>query len=158
MIGCSFGTPRKPFPDNKEILGRYFGPVADIGPTMVARILKRNGEGVVCSTLRSLQPDEILSEKGKEERARFYDAIYSRWGPSAKPGDFEEDLDIKTPSFKKYEDDETKPHTVLEADEHEDPDKYNKYLGAEVTLPRGNNMTAGRDLSCKRDHEGTPMG
>jgi hypothetical protein len=146
------------YPDNKEILRRYLGPAPDIGPAMAARILKENGEVVVHSTLRPL-PEEILRESDIKERTRFDEAIYARWGPTAKPGDFEEDLDIETPIYEKYEDDaETEAHTVLEADEHEDPDKYDKYLGAEVTLPRGDITTPGRVVSRKSDHEGTPKG
>jgi hypothetical protein len=41
---------------------------------------------------------------------------------------------------------------------HEDLDTYDKYLGAEVTLPRGDRMTAGQVVACKRDHEGNSIG
>jgi hypothetical protein len=120
---------------------------------MAARILKANGEVVVRSTLRPLLPEEIRRESDIKERTRFDEAIYAIWGPATKPGDFEEDLDIETPIYEKYEDDETKAHTVIEADEHKDPDKDDKYLGAEVMLPRGDSMTAVRVVSRKRDHE-----
>jgi hypothetical protein len=144
------------YPDNKEILGRYLGPAPDIGPAMAARILKENGEVVVRTTLRSLLPEEILREKEKEERTRFDKAIYARWGPASKPGDFEDDLDIETPSFEPYSDDENAPHTIPEADEHDDPDKYDKYLNREVTLPHGNIMTAGRVVYNDCGESGIP--
>jgi hypothetical protein len=102
------------YPDNKEILRRYLGPAPDIGPAMVARIFKANGEVVVRSTLRPLLPEEILRESDIKEKTRFDEAIYARWGPSAKPGDFEEDLDIETLIYEKYEDDENEAHTLLE--------------------------------------------
>jgi hypothetical protein len=148
------------FPNNKETLRRYLGPAPDIGSVMAARILKENGEVVVCTMLRPLLQEEILREKEKEERIRFDKAIYARWGPASKPGDFEDDMDIETPTYEPYDDDEDKttPHTVLEADKHEDPDKYDKYLNSEVTLPRGDSTTAGRVVSRKRDHNGKPVG
>jgi hypothetical protein len=153
-----FWDTSETYPNNKEILGRYLGSAPDIGPAMAARILKENGEVVVRTTLRSLLPEEILREKEKEERTRFDKAIYARWGPASKPGDFEDDLDIETPSFEPYSDDKNAPHTIPEADEHDDPDKYDKYLNAEVTLPRGNRMTAGRVVFRKWDHEGKAVG
>jgi hypothetical protein len=106
--GCiHFWDTSVTFPDNKEILGQYLGPAPDIGPAMAARILKLNSEVVVRSTLCTLLPEELLREKEIEERTRFDKAIYARWGPAAKPGNFEEDLDIETPTFEPYEDDET---------------------------------------------------
>jgi hypothetical protein len=69
----------------------------------------------------------------------------------SKSADFEDDLDIETPSFECYDDveNDAEPHTVPEADEHEYPDKYGKYLGAQVTLPKGDSMTAGRVVAHK---------
>ena len=38
------------FPEDKMVLGRYFGPSIDIGPSITVKILNSNGEVVHLST------------------------------------------------------------------------------------------------------------
>jgi hypothetical protein len=42
------------FPDVKLTLGRYLGPVIDVGSALTAKILQSNGQTVCRSTLRHL--------------------------------------------------------------------------------------------------------
>jgi hypothetical protein len=46
------------FPDKRLTLGRYLGPAIDIGLALTAKILKQNGQYVICLTLHHLTPDE----------------------------------------------------------------------------------------------------
>jgi hypothetical protein len=55
---CYFWDSPLTFPDNKEVLGRYLSEASVIGSSMVARILKRNGEVVACTTICWLRSDE----------------------------------------------------------------------------------------------------
>jgi hypothetical protein len=59
------------FPDDKEILGRYLGPSTDIGPSMLAKMLKGNGQTVVQTTFRPLTDHEELKEEMKQKKIRF---------------------------------------------------------------------------------------
>jgi hypothetical protein len=45
--------------DSKMVLGSDLGPALDIGPAMTRKVIKRNGEIVFRSTVRSLTPGEM---------------------------------------------------------------------------------------------------
>ena len=46
-----------PFPEDKEVLGRYCGPSIDVGPAMRIKILKANGEYVHRSIQNPIELD-----------------------------------------------------------------------------------------------------
>ncbi len=54
-------SPGEAYPDNKEILGRWLGPTADIGPAMCSKILKRNGQVLYTSSYRALNEHELTN-------------------------------------------------------------------------------------------------
>ena len=49
-----YNTVGKKIPEEKMYLGWYLGTAIDVGPALLANILKLNGEAVHCSTYRSL--------------------------------------------------------------------------------------------------------
>ena len=83
--------------------------------------------------------------------------IHSRLGSLASTQDFEEDY--STPEFELYEDDDGNgvPH-VKECKDEPTPITYDTYIGAEVVLPKGNDMVSGTDKSRIKDFEGQPIG
>ena len=70
---------------------------------------------------------------------------------------FEEDY--STPEYKLYEDDDGDgvPHT-REYEDELTPITYDTYIGAEVVLPKGNDMVCGTVKSSVKDIEGQPIG
>ena len=42
------------FPDDNPVLGHYLGPAINVGPTLITKILKANGEVIYRSTYRTL--------------------------------------------------------------------------------------------------------
>ena len=76
-----------PFPDSKEVLGRYLGPAIDVGPAMTAKILKANGQVLYRSTYRSLTEKELVDENHRKERADFDTSVHERLGDEATASD-----------------------------------------------------------------------
>jgi hypothetical protein len=60
-------------------------------------------------------------------------------GPSAKIKDFDENPDIKTGKYDLYEDNKQGPDVVQDLDDIPD-DSYNNYIGAELTLQKGDDV------------------
>ena len=83
--------------------------------------------------------------------------INSRLGSSATTQDFGEDY--PTPEYELYEDDEGDgiPH-AKECDDEPTPITYDTYIGAEVVLPKGNDMVSGTVMSRVNDLRDSPMG
>ena len=68
--------------------------------------------------------------------------ICSKLGSSANTQDFEDDY--STPEYDLYEDDDGDGIAhVKECDDEPTPITYDTYIGAEVVLPKGNDMASG---------------
>ncbi|KAL7474926.1 hypothetical protein ACHAW6_000869 [Cyclotella cf. meneghiniana] len=48
------------FPDDQMVLGKYLSPSIDVGPAMMQRVMKANGEYEDQSTLHQLTPMHVL--------------------------------------------------------------------------------------------------
>ena len=86
------------FPDDNFVLGRYLGPITDIGPAMTCKLLNIKGKYIHHSIVRALTPDELADPLEIKEREAFDQAKEIKLGPAAKPEDFgSEALDFDTP-------------------------------------------------------------
>ena len=83
--------------------------------------------------------------------------IHSRLGSPASTQDFEQDY--SAPEYELYEDDDGDgvPH-AKEVEDELTPITYDTYIGAEVVLPKGNDMVSGTVKSRVKDFEGQPIG
>jgi len=156
---CKFRDVAAPFPEYKQVLGRYLGPSIDIGPAMTAKILKANGQVIHTSTYRSLTPDEMAQPDEIKERDSFDKSIEEKLGPGTVAGDIEDD-EIETPTYECYGDyvDGEVKHAPDADEEEVTPEELDDYVGAEVLLPLGDRMMSGRVRGRKRDQEGTLRG
>ena len=83
---CYFRDQTAAFPNNKEVLGRVFGPARGTGNEMAQWILKANGGVVPRRSLRPLKVDEIHSPVEIKKREVFDELIQRRWGtPMTQP-------------------------------------------------------------------------
>ena len=82
------------FPGNNMVLGRYIGPIIDVGPEFTVKILNGNGEVVHRSTHLELNLEEIVSPTKQAARKEFDELTKVKLGPEATYDDFEE-LDIE---------------------------------------------------------------
>ena len=108
------------------------------------------------SSYSHLTEDEVNSPEEKKKRV-ISQMIYSRLGSSASTQDFEEDY--STPEYELYEDDDWDGiSNAKECDDEPTPITYDIYIGAEVVLPKGNDMVSGTVMSRVKDFEGQPIG
>ena len=144
------------YPNDKWVLERWIGPSIDIGAALCAKILKENGRCVYRSSYRHLTEDEVNSPEEIKKRESYDQMIYSKLGSSASTHDFEEDY--LTPEYELYEDDVG--DGISHAKEcNDDPTAitYVTYIGAEVVLPKGNDMASGTVMSRVKDLRDSPL-
>ena len=145
------------YPNDKWVLGRWLGPSTDIGPALCAKILKENGRCVYRSSYRHLTEDEVNSPEERKKRESYDQMIYSRLVSSASTQDFEEDY--STPEYELYQDDDGDGIShAKECNDEPTPITYDTYVGAEVVLPKGNDMVSGTVMLRVKDFEGQPIG
>ena len=147
-----------PFPDDKEVLGKYLGPSIDVGPAMTAKILKANGQVVHRSTYRSLTDEEIASENEKKDRDKFEQLVNERYGTPMMATDFEGSEDVEATPPDLYEDDSGEKNEPVPDAEDITPETGDEYVGAEVNLPRGGVLRSGKVTGRKRSADGTLQG
>ena len=143
------------YPKDKWVLGRWLGPSTHIGPALFAEILKGNGRCVYRSSYRHLTEDEQNSPEERKKRQSYDQMIHTRLGSPATHRTLKSI--IQTPEYELYENDDR--DGVPNAKEFEDepiPITYDTYIGAEVVLPKGNDMVSGTVKSRVKDFEGQP--
>jgi hypothetical protein len=154
-----FRDTQVPFPNDKEVLGRYLGPSVDIGPAMCIKILKSKGQVVYQSTYRALTPEEKESCVEQEQMQLFDRMIAEKF---ADPGSALLDdvaLDaVEAPTYKLYEDDDGKKGVRAGDDYDEIVESYDQYVGGQVNLPEGNVYVAGQVKRWKRGADGLLIG
>ena len=129
----------------------------DIGPALCAKILKLNGQHVDRLAYRHLTEDEINSPREKEKRQLFDKVVAQKLGEAAQSSDFGEGYETLT--YEPYADDDGDGiGHAIDADDKLMPLTFDNYLGAEVVLPKGGDMVAGKVIGRKRDSDGKPIG
>ena len=128
------------------ILGRYLGPSFDVGPAMTAKILKANGQVMNRTSLRALTEEELVSEEEIKLREAFDKEIEAKLGERILKSELPEEYD--TPSYEAYGDDDDPDVDYSPDREDVDVDAYDRYLQAEVLLPKGGQND---DSHCKEE-------
>ena len=144
------------FPDDKEVYGRWIGPF-DIGPAMCSKILQSNGQYRNQSTFRALTEDELHDPKQIALRDAFDKAIMEKLGRPMSEEDLS-GLGAVTPEHELYKDDQEGTHTRVPNIVEVTPEDFDNYVGAEVTLPLGGTMRAGKVKRRARDASGALFG
>ena len=82
------------YPEDKLILGRYLGPSTHIGPAIMAKIIKGNGQYQHITTLQWIT-DEKIRDSGETKARQEFDAeIEKILFPTANTEDFDEEIDV----------------------------------------------------------------
>ena len=145
------------YPNDKWVLQRWLGPRPDIGPALCANILEENGKCVYRSSYRHLTEDEVNSPEERKKRESYYQIICPGLGSSASMQDFAEDY--STTAYEFYEDDDGDGISHgKECNDEPTPITYATYIGAEVVLPKGNDIVSGTVMSRVKEFEGQPIG
>ena len=152
-----------PFPDSKEVLGRYLGPSIDVGPAMTAKILKANGKVIHRSTYRSLTEQEWADEIETKDHQEFDEKVKVKLGQLMQASDLHDsspddmdDIEDMT-AYDLYADDNGENHRHAH-ESNPTPEAGDNYVGAHVLLPHQDQMTSGLVRNQKRDSMGNPSG
>ena len=133
------------YPEPKEQLSHWLGPAIDIGPAMMAKILKSNRQVLYMLMYHGLTGDEHHDNAEVQKWKLFNSLLKSKLGSPLSFHDLQ-DLDpaITTPHYELYEDDfETHQH-VPNIDDDINPETGDRYIGAEVSLPHGDSQQTGK--------------
>jgi len=142
------------YPDDRLIMGRYLGPVTDIGSALTANILQPNGQFVCRSTLRHLTNEEYQSSVHLDKRRQFDESVVAHLGPASTVQDFPAENLTPDPDYF----DDIDPIDPDYGDAEITPEMGDNYLSAKIELPRGRTMVKGRVATRKHDRDGNPIG
>ena len=152
-----YHDPKQSYPDAKAKIGRYLGPAIDVGSALTHKILLPNG-GYVCRTsVRAWTAKEEANPAFLEARKSFMERVHDALGPACTVNDFT--VEELTPNYEFYADkDETGFEGVPDESLPPTPEAGDNYVGARVTLPRGDSEALGKVIKRARDNEGNPLG
>ena len=97
-----FNDSQATFHETNFHVGRWLGPVVDVGSALTYKILKSNGEVVPHLTIRHLTLDELTHPDHISTRKAFDDTIIQKIGVPATEND--SDKDYLTPTYEYYDD------------------------------------------------------
>jgi hypothetical protein len=87
-----------------DLVDRYLGPSIDIGPALMAKIIKENGQVLHGSIYQALSPDENKQEQCKNKLSLFMESLHQELGPYVRLSNLVE-LGVKqTPQYDPYQD------------------------------------------------------
>ncbi len=73
-------------PENVLVLGKYLGPLIEIGPTMTIKILTSTGKVLHYITCRPLKPEE-LADPDKQDHMKAFPWMAEGWWDTHLLGD-----------------------------------------------------------------------
>ena len=76
------------YPDENQVLGRYFGPAIDVGLEMMANTMKVKGKVIHCSTYHGLKDEDKSSQVHMSLRKDFDNSIREKFGSDISLDDF----------------------------------------------------------------------
>ena len=152
------------FPEPKMQLGRYLGPTdPEAGSVLTAKVLTRTGEIVRRNTFRHLTDTELESKQVQDEQVGFDDNVRKRLGEAfSDEKDLSSSLNISSVSnhdFNVFDEDDLQG-TELSEDQasSSEPEVMDKYITAQVLLPRNDELKLGKVIERSVDEHGVPIG
>ena len=132
----------------------------DIGPALVAKIIKENSQVFYKSPYKALTQEEWEQGECKNECSLFMESLHQMMGPNTKLRDLvhlgvEETLQID-PYENKSQNAETFP--MLDEEPEVNPEWGNQYVNTDIFLPREDKMARVQVVGQKEDANGNIIG
>lgn len=151
------------FPEPTLKIGRWLGEASDFGQAMCYWILSEHAKPIVRSTVQLIPTDKLKTTEIQAQVKSLNEVIAEKLGgPSEVDSIYKYELDKDpdvnipdhiTPEYVPVDFEKQMP----EADEW-DSEAYDKYIAAEVCLPKNGEEVLAKVVGRKRDHDGNPIG
>jgi hypothetical protein len=148
------------FPDPKRKLGRWLGEAKDFGQAMCYWVLSDTAKLIARSTVQPIPQDKLQLEETETQLKTLDQVILDKLGPpSSLDSIFSYDLEPEM--VDDYDDPRTPEYTPLEPDssmpeaDKWDAEAFDKYIAAEVRLPKAGEEVLGQVIARKRDKDGS---
>jgi hypothetical protein len=144
------------FPEPKRLIARWLGEAHNVGQAMCYYILPASGIPIAQSTVQPISSDQRMQDEVKQELLELDKAILQKFGEPERDDlpeyfDNTQSPDYITPSFEPVEE------AMPEADDW-DPESFDKYIAAEVIIPKGDQLLLEKVTQRKHDLDGNPIG
>jgi hypothetical protein len=148
------------FPEPKSQLARWLRDAHDFGQAICYWILPASGIPIVCSSIQPITDEQHCTDEVKKELMTLNAMINEKLGsqntedPDSVHGyDLNHVPDHITPEYTPF-----KPEAPMPQADEWDAEAYDKYISAEVLLPKNGESILGKVLAQKHDHDGNPIG
>ncbi len=118
------------YPDEPLHLGKYLGPVIDVGPAMTAKKLQHNSKVVYRSTYQPLTIEERANSNVRQYMVTFRETAEERLGAKLTWAELEEVGIPDTPEYLPYSDEDQNKTTFPDLDEEGTPEVGDEYVRA----------------------------
>jgi hypothetical protein len=152
------------FPEERSRLGKWIGLSHNVGQALCFYILTEKCTIISRTTVINPSDDRKSTAEFQTEQRQLVDAISERIGDHISDGDVDADGDPQ-PAPDLFEDDgdymdETIVDPVFDKPEADEftAETFDKYLTANVLLPRGDSQLKGKVVARARDSNNNPVG
>jgi hypothetical protein len=151
------------FPEPKLKIGRWLGEAQDFGQAMCYWILSEGGKPIVRSTVQTIPSEKIKMHEIQQQISAMDSMIAEKLGSPASDDslykyDLNDDQDIEGPEHMTPEYVPLEPDSSIPDADEWDVEAFDKYIAAEVRLPKDGQETIAKVIARKRDHDGNPVG
>jgi len=126
-------------------------------------VLSEGGKPIVRSTVQHIPPDKLALPQLQEQVKAFDQVIADKLGEPASDNsiykyDLNEEHDNEAPEHMAPEYAPLEPDSCMPEADDWDAEAFDKYIAAEVRLPKDGQEVIAKVIARKRDHDGNPIG
>lgn len=147
------------FPEPRGILGRWLGVSHRVGQALCYWILPESAEPISRTTVQAVSSDDLATTRVQDLIIKYDKSVSDRLARG--DNDIKDDecaparhLDVYDTDYEPFDPKFVQP----EADDFDAETSYDKYISAQVLLPKGDGLVSGKVIKRKRDDNGNPVG
>jgi len=146
-----------PFPDTKRNIARWLGVAHRVGQALCYWLLNSSGQVVARTTVQKIMDEELLSPT-VQSNIKDFDTQIQRLFDGGEIKDENPDTYLIDENYNDCDEPFEPQAAMPEQDSFVDADTYDKFISAQVLLPRGDGFEKGTVTRRKRDSDGNLIG